>query len=75
MEITHPLLILSMQACGALLVKTRTAMEFIIKTLTLSRDILIVEFVCPNLISHQMDFVTNMFLCSHSHHSPSLPAF
>ncbi|KAF8962958.1 fungal-specific transcription factor domain-containing protein [Flammula alnicola] len=48
MESTHPILVSAMQACGALLVKTPTAMEFIIKTLTSSRDTLIVEFSKPS---------------------------
>ncbi|KJA20167.1 hypothetical protein HYPSUDRAFT_142671 [Hypholoma sublateritium FD-334 SS-4] len=62
-EMTHPLLILSMQACGALLVKAQAAMDFIIKTLTLSRDILIVEFSKPACsLKDRMDLVLAVVL-------------
>ena len=51
-ETTHPILLTAMQACGALFAKTPSSMDFIIQTLTSSRDALILEFVCF-LISHQ----------------------
>ncbi len=44
MEGKPPVLIRAMQACGALLVKTREAAEFIEETLD-SRNLLLQEFV------------------------------
>ncbi|KAF9483553.1 hypothetical protein BDN70DRAFT_958975 [Pholiota conissans] len=63
LENTHPILLSSMQACGALLVKTQPAMDFIIKTLTSSRDALIVEFSKPSCtLTDHMNFVLAVVL-------------
>ncbi|KAF8810980.1 hypothetical protein BYT27DRAFT_7090364 [Phlegmacium glaucopus] len=48
MESTHPLLVKAMRACGALFTKTMTATNFIISTLTSSRDVLLLEFSKPS---------------------------
>lgn len=45
MENKPPILLRAMQACGALFVKTRTALNFISETLASTRDVLLQEFV------------------------------
>ncbi|KAF8891958.1 fungal-specific transcription factor domain-containing protein [Gymnopilus junonius] len=47
METTHPILLTAMQACGALFAKTPSSMDYLIQTLTSSRDSLILEFSKP----------------------------
>jgi len=56
MEPTHPILMTAMRACGALFAKTSTAANFIITTLTSSRDMLLLEFVCLWWL-HPTDFL------------------
>ena len=46
MEYTHPVLVKAMRACGALFTKTLTATNFIVTTLTSSRDVMLLEIVC-----------------------------
>ena len=67
-----PVLLSAMQACGALYVKTRGAMEFINETLASARDQLVSEFVrgCPPS-SHACQPMTNAdwILVAESHYS------
>ncbi|KAJ3514350.1 hypothetical protein NLJ89_g2423 [Agrocybe chaxingu] len=43
-DVTHPILLRAMQACGALFAKNQSAQDFMIRTLSTSRDMLIMEF-------------------------------
>lgn len=52
MEDKPQILVTAMQACGALYVRTRTAMNFINSALTSARDELVAEFVSP--LSHDV---------------------
>ncbi|KAF9046217.1 hypothetical protein BJ165DRAFT_1345120 [Panaeolus papilionaceus] len=44
---THPILMRAMQACGAFYSKSSVGMDFAIKTLTTSRDMIMIEFSKP----------------------------
>ncbi|KAF7422889.1 hypothetical protein PC9H_011053 [Pleurotus ostreatus] len=58
-----PILILAMQACGALFVKTRTALNFINDVLSSTRDTLIQEFTKnPSDSNEQMDLIMAVVL-------------